>query len=91
MYGDESGTHQLRTLIVINNPFFSLWQDGNHLKFIEALYFYVHPYFGPKNTFQSNLCTFSSKSGDFIYILNRNERILAKKDYFYLVKSGHFF
>jgi len=44
-----------------------------------------------KNTFQSNAYTFSSKFGNFIHILNRNEKVLAKKDYFYLVKGRHLF
>jgi len=71
-------------------PFFNFLtksQDGDHLKFGEALYFYIHPSFGPKYTFQSYSYTFSSKFGDFIDIFNRNVKSLAKKDYFFLAKS----
>jgi len=66
-------------------------QDGDHLKFGEAFYFFIDPSFGPKNIFQSNSYTFSSKFGNFIHILNRNEKFLVKKDYFYLAKSKHLF
>jgi len=55
----------------------------------EALYFYIHPYFGPKKTFQSYSYTFSSKFGDFMHIFNTNEKKLAEKDYFHLTKRRH--
>jgi len=58
--------------------------DGDHLRFGEALHFFIHPSFGPKNTF-------SSKSGNFIYIFYRNEKFMAKKDYFYLAKKRHLY
>jgi len=54
------------------------------VKFGEAFYFFIHTSFGPKNTFPS-------KFSNFILIFNRNEFFLAKKDYFYLVKSRHLF
>jgi len=66
-------------------------RDSDHLKFGEAFYFFIHPSFGPKNAFESNLYTFTSKFGNFIRIFNRNENILVKKDYFYLAKSRHLF
>jgi len=31
--------------------FSTKYQDNNHLKFGEALYFYIYPYFGPKTLF----------------------------------------
>jgi len=71
-------------------PFFLLFEkvpQGDYLKFGKALYFYIHPSFRPKNTFQSYSYTFSS-----IFLMenfNGNGKILAKKDYFYLVKSRH--
>jgi len=75
-----------------SSPFFwFLCQDGDHLKFGEAIFFFIHPSFGPKNTFQSNSYTFSFKFGNFIHIFNRKEKILVKKDYFYLAKSRHLF
>jgi len=58
------------------------------LKFGEALHFYIHPSFEPKNTFSSYSFTFSSKF-DFIYIFYRNGKCLVKKDYFYLMKKRH--
>jgi len=61
--------------------------DGNHLKFVEALHFYIHPSFGQKNTFSSHSYTFSSKSDDFVYNFYRNGNFPAKKDYFYLEKK----
>jgi len=54
-------------------------QQSDHLKFGEALYFNIHPSFGPENTFQSYSYAYSSKSGDFIHIFNRNGKFLAKK------------
>jgi len=52
-------------------------QDDDHFKFGEALHFYIHPSFEPKNTFLSYSYTFSSKSGDFIYIFfYKNRRLL---------------
>jgi len=62
-------------------------RDIDHLKFGEALYFYILPSIGPRNTFQLYLCTFSSNFGDSIHILNRNGNFMIKKVYFYIVKS----
>jgi len=71
----------------LHQPFFynflTKCQHGNHLKFGEALYFYIHPSSGPKCTFQSYLYTFSSKFDDFIRIFNKNGKILVKKDYIF--------
>jgi len=70
--------NQKQTLAGLLFYFLRKCQDGDHLKFDDALYFYVHPSFGPKNTFQLYSFTFSSKFGDFIHILNRNGKLLAK-------------
>jgi len=55
-------------------------QDGNHLKFGEAFYFFIHPSFGPK-ALPNQICTlFHPKFDNFIHISDRNEKILAKED-----------
>jgi len=54
-------------------------QHGDYLKIGEALYFYIHPSFGPKNTFQSYSYIFSSKFGDFIHIFNGKREISGGK------------
>jgi len=75
---------------VASSPFFGFlkkFQDGNHLKFGKAFYFFTCPVFGPKNTFQSNSYIFSSKFANLIHILNRNKKSQVKKDYFYLMKK----
>jgi len=55
------------------------------------VYFYIHPYLGQKNTFQSYSCTFSSKFGDSILILNRNGKFWQKNITFISHKVGIYF
>jgi len=71
--------------------FLKKWQDGDYLKFGEAFYFFIHSSLGPENTFQINSYSFSPKFVSCILIFSRNEKILVKKDYFFLAKSRHLF
>jgi len=80
---------------VHSNPFgggLKKCQDGDHLKFGESFNFFIHTSFGPKKHFPIKIHTLFhpnlALSSIFFY---RNEKNLAKKDYFYLVKSGHLF
>jgi len=54
-------------------------QDSEYIKFGAPMYFYICPFFGPKSTFQLYSCTFTSKFGNFIYILDRSGKIYGKK------------
>jgi len=65
------------------------WQS---LENFETLYFYIHPSFEPKNTFQLYSCTFSFRLGNFIHILSRNgKKFREKKEFIYLAKSRDLF
>jgi len=78
----------------LHHPFFLVFEKvlAWQLLKIWCSILFPHPsIFWTKKHFQSFSYTFSSKSGNFIHIFNRNEKFLAKKDWSYPVKSRHLF
>jgi len=79
-------SYNLAPQVYPTNPFFFYilrkYQDGDYLEFDEALYFYILS-IRPKNNFQLYSCTFSSKFDNFIHIFNKNDKFLAKKEFFF--------